>query len=78
MGVWGEPKNKVRGILPGDLLNFIALSLCVFLGRTPLVWATGFLESSCPWAPWSTACHNPSGRRKFLLSTRGASSRHAA
>jgi MFS transporter, DHA3 family, macrolide efflux protein len=47
MGVWGGPKNKVRGILLGDLLNFIALSLCVFLGRTPLVWATGFLVSSC-------------------------------
>jgi hypothetical protein len=39
MGVWGGPRDKVRGILLGNPLNFIALSLCVFLGRTPLVWS---------------------------------------
>lgn len=47
MGLWGGPKNKVRGILLGDPLNFMAAGLCIFLGRTPFVWAAGFLVSTC-------------------------------
>ncbi len=47
LGVWGGPKNKVRGILLGDPLNFMAIGLCVFFGRGPVVWAAGFLLSSC-------------------------------
>ncbi|MHB8071479.1 MAG: MFS transporter [Candidatus Cryosericum sp.] len=47
MGAWGGPKNKVRGILLGDPLGFLAVGLCVFFGRTPIIWAAGFLMSSC-------------------------------
>ena len=47
MGIWGGPRNKVRGILVGDQLGFMALGLCVFFGRTPVVWAAGFLTSAC-------------------------------
>ena len=45
MGAWGGPKDRVRGILLGDPAGFMSLGLCVFLGRTPLVWAAGFLLS---------------------------------
>lgn len=47
LGVWGGPKAKVRGILLGDPLNFMVLGLCIFFGRGPVAWATGFLLSSC-------------------------------
>lgn len=47
LGAWGGPRDKVRGILLGDPLNFMVLGLCVFLGRTPLVWAAGFLVTEC-------------------------------
>ncbi len=47
MGAWGGPKNRVRGILLGDPSGFMALGLCVFFGRSPLVWAAGFLLSGC-------------------------------
>jgi len=47
LGAWGGPRDKVRGILLGDSLNFMVLGLCVFLGRTPLVWAAGFLVTEC-------------------------------
>ncbi len=47
LGVWGGPKNKVRGILLGDPLNFMVMGLCVFFGRGPILWAAGFLLSSC-------------------------------
>ncbi|MCX6084328.1 MAG: MFS transporter [Caldiserica bacterium] len=47
LGVWGGPKNKVRGILLGDPLSFIVLGSCVFFGRGPVVWAAGFLVSAC-------------------------------
>ncbi|MCX6063921.1 MAG: MFS transporter [Caldiserica bacterium] len=46
LGVWGGPKNKVRGILLGDPLNFMVLGLCVFFGRGPVIWAAGFLVST--------------------------------
>lgn len=47
LGVWGGPRNKVRGILLGDPLNFMTMGLCVFFGRGPVIWAAGFLLSSC-------------------------------
>ncbi|MHB8107373.1 MAG: MFS transporter [Candidatus Cryosericum sp.] len=47
LGVWGGPKAKVRGILLGDPLNFMVLGMCVFFGRSPIIWAAGFLLSSC-------------------------------
>lgn len=47
LGVWGGPKNKVRGILLGDPLNFMSMGLCVFFGRSSVIWAAGFLFSSC-------------------------------
>jgi len=47
LGVWGGPKAKVRGILLGDPLNFMAMGLCVFFGRGPVIWAAGFLVSQC-------------------------------
>ena len=47
LGVWGGPKNKVRGILLGDPLNFMVMGLCVFFGRGPVIWAAGFLVSAC-------------------------------
>lgn len=47
LGVWGGPKAKIRGILLGDPLNFMVLGLCIFFGRDPVIWAAGFLASSC-------------------------------
>ena len=47
LGVWGGPKAKIRGILLGDPLNFMVLGLCIFFGRGPVIWAAGFLLSSC-------------------------------
>jgi predicted MFS family arabinose efflux permease len=47
MGAWGGPRDKVRGILLGDPSGFMALGLCIFFGRSPLVWAAGFLLSGC-------------------------------
>jgi len=77
IGVWGGPKNKVRGILLGDPLNFMALSLCVFLGRTPLVWATGFLVSSC-LGTMVNGLSQSIWQAKVPSQYQGASSRHAA
>jgi len=47
MGMWGGPRNKILGILTGNPLEFMVLGLCVFFGRTPVVWAAGFLASEC-------------------------------
>ena len=47
LGLWGGPKDKVRGILLGDPLNFMVMGLCVFFGRGPIIWAGGFLVSAC-------------------------------
>lgn len=46
-GAWGGPKDKVRGILLGDPIGFLASGLCAFFGGVPLVWAAGFMLSSC-------------------------------
>ena len=47
LGLWGGPKDKVRGILLGDPLNFMVIGLCVFFWRGPVNWAGGFLVSAC-------------------------------
>jgi predicted MFS family arabinose efflux permease len=51
MGVWGGPKDKVRGILLGDSLNFIALSLCVFLRRVSSTRRRSFCLIGKPVCP---------------------------